>query len=134
MISRDRERGVRHGELAPWSHSSKGFGLRPFSDPCTNHIPDLGGANQRDIACIAPIHFTFMYNGTAVGSVQFSSVQVDCGNQEPLKSAVVKKLSIVTLLFRAQVWRSASSLDFAIDSLSSPAAALHVQVSNDYCT
>lgn len=80
MISRDRERGVRHGELAPGEHAIVQKGLRPFSDPRTNHIPDLGGANQRDIACIAPIHFTFMYNGTAVGSAQFStSVQVDCG-------------------------------------------------------
>jgi len=78
MISRDRERGVRHGELAPGVAIVQ-KGLRPFSDPCSNHIPDLGGANQRDIACIARTHFTYMYNGTAVGSVQFSSVQVDCG-------------------------------------------------------
>ena len=79
------------------------------------------------------------YNRTAVGSVQFSSVQVDCGRAVEIVP-FVKKLSIVTLLFRAQVWRSASSLDFAIDSLCSPAAALHVQVSNqvhvsnDFCT
>jgi hypothetical protein len=89
MISRDRERGVRHGELAPGVAIVQ-KGLRPFSDPRSNHIPDLGGANQRDIACIAPIHFTFMYNGTA--SVQLSSVlQFRLTVEEPLKSGRCEK-------------------------------------------
>jgi hypothetical protein len=136
MISRDRERGVRHGELAPGVAIVQ-KGLRPFSDLCSNHIPDLGGANQRDIACIAAIHFTYMYNGQL--SVQFSSVQFRLTVEEPLKSGRCEKTQQCDFVVsRSSLARSASSLDFAIDSLCSPAAALHVQVSNqvsnDYCT
>jgi hypothetical protein len=76
MISRDRERDVRHGELAPGVAIVQ-KGLRPFSDARSNHIPDLGGANQRDIACIAAFHFTFRY--VQLNSCRFSSVQFSSG-------------------------------------------------------